>query len=1156
MKIANLIARVLALRCLPLFQKNLVVAALRKLGHEDKQRYLTQRLEPIERYVEPVYDNHPAFRAVCDQFANKTPHAIAAAWKFPVVGDFSCEVWWKMTCVPRIQLDPPKCLFAMVQHLTLPIDLDRPTFEASALPLVGNSLRSLNAPRAAVAWLEAWLGLPDHAFSNAATLKTELSASRQLRDVDRVRQANYVMTLAEALRPIPNRGDRQATWLLEAWLGLPDHAFSNAATLKTELSANLQLRDLGGVGQANYVWVLANALRFIPERGAQQAAWLLEAWLGLPGDAFDDAATLASRLSASQLLQEDIPRVVQANYVAALANALRLIPERGAQHAAWLLEAWLDHVPEDFARAPKWDAMVPTIVLQFMRTWVAFSTEDARVIDVMDSMVEYFRTVRDDVFGSDEQRRDFADQNLGHFQEFEKWAELWSDRARDAGDFARADQIELMQLHWHEVLDNRHLLEDVEDEAFSQQNSAELPGQRWPYSDQSAWSQDKLEAWDAQHWSNWFERGGMAPGCGGGDGLRLALALPLESRPIERARPPLARPLDDVMPRQTEVDTGRSTRPPRRREKLREQLRERPDFLQLLPENAVLLRVTVPQSLDGNSAEVVVRAVRRAGGEVKVLATSKSAADGGYRLRMAAFAFDLAVERVWAHAHSRGGALLSSSLRSVLRNLADIEALARLRDTDRGVFEVRLTEIGSILLGLRGRNGVVTSDACQMSDSDQTAGEPPAATTMPGDDGRLNRFTKLGLTLLQHLAEDMPVDQVRELAAVFGAALEPIKAWTASECESDHSLELTRRRQLDAAGEQFLQAAAEIIDLSPIWEATKGRIDWSKTDVLLQLNGPTWNVPFAWLPFGDRGLGEQPANDGDEDATVTQTRQAGSLPHDGRPRLFEQVASTSSVLSLTLHKFHSDETDWSDKLPERIVSAHWIKPSERSEFPGPAGIHRYLHDLCGSEADYPDWSLVGLGDAPEATSENVQAAISSSTQRAAAILCAGHGGEIPLPRTASSIPRGLDGLPRSPEEVAAMRQRERHFSPMVMQFADGPWRGDAHYDSDFLFLMACIIGRLNQTNGERDVRGFIATLAAHDCRCAIAANRPIANTEAALFAGTFFREYLAALRENGGRSHLFLKARVFNRTLRFLTADKQRAVTPHLMQAFDLYGVG
>ncbi len=89
---------------------------------------------------------------------------------------------------------------------------------------------------------------------------------------------------------------------------------------------------------------LGEALQHDEERGGEHAARLLEAWLGLGEEVYSHQAALAAALSASPLT--DLSDAVKsANLLRCLADALLASSARRRKQAAVLLEVWLG-IPE------------------------------------------------------------------------------------------------------------------------------------------------------------------------------------------------------------------------------------------------------------------------------------------------------------------------------------------------------------------------------------------------------------------------------------------------------------------------------------------------------------------------------------------------------------------------------------------------------------------------------------------------------------------------------------------------------------------------------------------------------------------------------------------------------------------------------------------
>ena len=106
---------------------------------------------------------------------------------------------------------------------------------------------------------------------------------------------------------------------------------------------------------------------------------------------------------------------------------------------------------------------------------------------------------------------------------------------------------------------------------------------------------------------------------------------------------------------------------------------------------------------------------------------------------------------------------------------------------------------------------------------------------------------------------------------------------------------------------------------------------------------------------------------------------------------------------------------------------------------------------------------------------------------------------------------------------------------------------------DILVLVACAVGRLKSSRNI-DVEGLYTKLLIARCPTVLAARRPIADTEAAHFAAEFVDQYMTRLTNPPHGNAPFLRARAFNACRRvFRDSD---VVTDHLIQAFELYGLG
>jgi hypothetical protein len=303
--------------------------------------------------------------------------------------------------------------------------------------------------------------------------------------------------------------------------------------------------------------------------------------------------------------------------------------------------------------------------------------------------------------------------------------------------------------------------------------------------------------------------------------------------------------------------------------------------------------------------------------------------------------------------------------------------------------------------------------------------------------------------------------------------------------ERGEARERRRRRELDRLTDEHVAALSEHLDLSALAADTEAGIDWAETDVLFQVQGPLFAMPLAWLPWSD-----------------------------GRP-LYEHVASTGTVISLTARHDSLARAGQHVRPPARLLSAHWEQPEKRRQCLGLPLLHAALHGL----SDAHRWEVWSLGDLPQAT---------------VAHLCGGMG-----LKSFGAVVIGAHGLPRQ----------------AGVQLADDVWDGQGtDLDPvDLLILVSCAIGRLKQ-DGNRDVQGLYAQLLVNRGRTVVAARWPIADIEAACLAAELMHQYLDTLRGQDGQVRPFDRARALNRARRRMIAEG--LVSPHQAAAFEIYGLG
>lgn len=306
--------------------------------------------------------------------------------------------------------------------------------------------------------------------------------------------------------------------------------------------------------------------------------------------------------------------------------------------------------------------------------------------------------------------------------------------------------------------------------------------------------------------------------------------------------------------------------------------------------------------------------------------------------------------------------------------------------------------------------------------------------------------------------------------------------------------EQRRRIELDSASQQHLKALNSEWSLVELWRSLGHRWDWQKIDILFQVQGPLLTMPLAWLDFGSKPL-------------------------------FEQVASTSSAISLAMRQTAHNRAGANATIPHRLLSLHWIEPNEREHHRGLP----LLHTTARQQATDAKWEIRTLGDEPIASVTNLSEALNESF---------------------GIVIIGAHGVGSVEGEYVA--------TPGVQLANSESWCGERTNlgNVDTLILCCCAVGRLNQ-NGQSDVEGMYARLAAHGARCVVAARWQIADFEAALLLGEFLSNFFSMENTQKGMRP-FDRARAFNIARKKLlsSADSLMTITHHLASAFEIYGLG
>jgi hypothetical protein len=935
--------------------------------------------------------------------------------------------------------------------------------------LAGALLHDVSRKKAhSVALLERWLGLDAETYANPEAVAGALG---RLPNEEPGLPAELMRTLADALYSLEARPPEQLNVLLKTWMRIPDTLDGSSPEAARRA---LQSGPLGPVlnsdSAAHLLWLLADSLCGQGEAGASQAAALLGAWLGIsPGD-YDDQARLDEALRRTPLDGPSAELITWLGVVRSLALALS--ESRGPQPAVALVEAWrrlprpsLPSIPVEAIKRMFLALHLDNVkgrskgsARRFLEAWLGVTLPEEskgcpfvmqtfplvlwlekvgahhlEAIPTCELLARFLRDMRETYCAEDFQRRQcilHGARPLGDFLQSIGLARAAAERR--AGRAAEATALEQRVLVWAEQFENRRLLDQFLEQygRTDAREPASLAG--WQ---PEAWPLPVARPTSVPFHDGYLPPSGPAPWPGG-------WATPLESRPDGTAQP--AAP-----PESRERDP--STDPQRQR--LLELAREVTELDELLPRGAVWVR-----TLFADDGTLRWWACRRGPAGMEILARGQSQPAADRRLAQAALALDLAIALIW-QAYRHHGPLIDlepdqeRALAAVPQMLAD-EGLAR---SVFGNAEAREQILDHLLPTLK-------------------------ALDRPG----LNFLGFLEQSLVTTYLLDGKGVAPPELIRAFREGVQTVsQGWQ----EPLGPLrEERRRRELDRATGQHLQALQAEVNLEPLWQALPHG-QWADCDIVFQVQGPLLTAPLAWLPFGGR-------------------------------EMFRQVASTSTIVSLTLRHLADQEARVAGVPAPRMLSAHWLPAPDWKRMLGLANLHEALLRIAPPHG----WQVCGLGTAPPASAHNLRALFANQQPPFGLVVVGGHGDD--------------------------------HAAGVAL--SDGLWCGDGVDLSrvDLLLLVACAVGRLHEEDNSRDIKGLYTQLAAHRCRSVIAARWPIADTEAATFAAEVVHHYLLALR--GDAPGPFARSRALNQARRKLVDHPSDAVrvSSHVASAFEIFGRG
>ncbi len=406
----------------------------------------------------------------------------------------------------------------------------------------------------------------------------------------------------------------------------------------------------------------------MPGRGSEQAALLLESYVGLEAGDYGNVEQLSRKLREAQQERGALAGLEannRANFLRTLADALRSVPGRGSEEAALLLESYLEVPIAEFAAAPIMRDVIPLNRLSFLQVWLrCVQPSDERLTVACRAIIDYVRKLRNETFPTYGSRREFFNEARKIVTNIQAATLRRVAQLRKMNRQQEAELLLRELLWWRDQFKNRLLIERMFLDAMP------LGGD----------GGSQLQDWQ--------------PG--------IAAFLANDSHPITSQNQVASwacclRTQDVAATESTDTPVvSANTAASRRFERLQsvEQLEA------VLPERAMIVNTLI----DEDSGRILWHAWQRTGDDIKLLAEGTSPENASIELSLANTRFDLAVERIWLA--YEGISLPSEQIRSLLEALVLFAQQPELVDSllpDESRFEEFIQAVYSILIALRSR---------------------------------------------------------------------------------------------------------------------------------------------------------------------------------------------------------------------------------------------------------------------------------------------------------------------------------------------------------------------------------------------------------------------------------------------------------------------
>jgi len=274
-------------------------------------------------------------------------------------------------------------------------------------------------------------------------------------------QATVLAVLAKAWCALPRRGCAQAALLLESYLGLSYADYADGTRMRAVLEGSPLLAELEPNSRVRILKELARALSAVPGRGDIQAALLLESYLGLSYADYADGTRMRAALEGSPQLVELEPNS-RVTLLAALAEVVGRAPGRGKEQAAILLESYVGKAMFLFASADSMKDVARVNVLAYLRAWLqATHGATETTLATCHAVVTFVKNVREEELPTYAHRVEFLSNARTLWGELQRVAlERIEHDPPFGGAGQRRGERRLRQLlGWAEQFHNRLLVE-------------------------------------------------------------------------------------------------------------------------------------------------------------------------------------------------------------------------------------------------------------------------------------------------------------------------------------------------------------------------------------------------------------------------------------------------------------------------------------------------------------------------------------------------------------------------------------------------------------------------------------------------------------------------------------------------------------------------